>query len=156
MSWKCLFGHQWDDGCECKRCYVRRDKWHMWNGTCKCKQCGKLRNEEHEWKLSESKCIEKCTICGRERSVEHKWNGCKCERCGEKRNVGHKWKNDKCVICGKDSPMCPYYNPKKFNGYCNAYYTIPTGYNIDTYCKNPDGNWIKCPTYVQHIKDLRK
>jgi len=48
INLKCLFGHQW-------------------NNICKCKRCGEIRDEMHNWVSLDGKFKEKCSSCGKER-----------------------------------------------------------------------------------------
>ena len=49
--------------------------------------------------------------------------------------------------------MCSYFDPNKFNGYCNAFFTIQTEFTQATYCRKNDETWKNCPVYVQQKKE---
>lgn len=69
MKLSCLFGsHDWD-GCVCRRCGRKRDKFHDWD-NCLCLRCGKKKCESdtsHQWEFTgkeEKYCSTKCSRGG--------------------------------------------------------------------------------------------
>jgi len=75
MSILCKVGlHKWN-GCECVRCFAKRDQQHDWNG-CTCRRCNTRRDSGHN-------IVEyKCTICGHVEPHPHRWCDCRCSICG--------------------------------------------------------------------------